>query len=161
MVRSKYIVKKLLLDFIIINLVINAVFYVVNFKDHKGVFTLQVITPDLLLGLIILGLACSFIGFINISKDLLKGEVELDDFKPNLLYRLFPKNTVLRVIILTLFTVLVYVPLFSLIPQMFGYQQISYWTGFAIKVVSAGIAAFGIGMVVLNLTMNDYRGLRS
>lgn len=161
MKRSTYIFKKLMTDFIIINLVINAVFFVVNFKDHEGIYTLKIITPDLQFGLIILGVLCSLIGFINIKKDLLKGDVHLDDFKPLPFYTYFPKNLFLRVGLLTLLTLIVFVPLFSLIPQWLGFQQINYWIGFAIKTISAGLAALVIGLIVLHVAMVDYRSLRA
>lgn len=90
MKRSHYIIKKLLTDFIIINLIINAVAFVMTFKDYKGAFTLRVITPDLQFGLLILGVLCSLIGLINIEKDLLQGHVELDDLKLSGFYHCFP-----------------------------------------------------------------------
>lgn len=160
-VRS-YKIKKLLIDFILVNLVINAVFFLVAFKDiPASSLTLEYISQDLLIGLILLGMLCSGSNLMIIPKELLKGNVDLNPLKESKFHKLFPKSTIIRILILTTMTVVIFMPMFSWIPQLLGVSSISHLIGFGIKVVSAILAALIIGVIVLDLTLHDYRSMRT
>ncbi|EFS03581.1 hypothetical protein NT04LS_1265 [Listeria seeligeri FSL S4-171] len=157
MSHKKYMWKKILTDFIIINLVINAAFYVINFWDFKGQLTIHAISFDLVFGLVLLGIFCSLIGFVNIRKDLKKGKVDVISYRPSKMSNYFPKHVLLRVIILAILTVSLMFSLFAIIPSLLGVNDINHVIGFSIKTISAGIGALGIGYVVLDLSFKDYQ----
>ncbi|CRH22584.1 Putative membrane protein (fragment) [Carnobacterium maltaromaticum] len=74
MSMKKYVFKKIVTDFVIINIIINGIFYIFNFRKFSGQLTFNDIATDLFVGLLLLGGACSLIGFVNMRKELLKGK---------------------------------------------------------------------------------------
>lgn len=89
---KSYFRKKMLIDFILVNLIINAVFFFVNFRNPSAILTIELITEDLLMGLILLGTFASIANLINLKKDMLKVVVDLDDYSPHVVHKLFPKS---------------------------------------------------------------------
>ena len=79
---KSYFRKKMLIDFILVNLIINAVFIFVNFRNPQQILTIDLITQDLLMGLILLGAVASIANLINLKKDMLRGVVDLDAYTP-------------------------------------------------------------------------------
>lgn len=161
MTTQKYIVKKIITDFLLINLVINAGFFLLTFKDKTAPMTLLTIGRDLLFGLVVLGLLASLFGFINLEKDLLKGEVNADNISKSKMYKLFPKSLLLRIVIMALIVMVCVYPLFYYVPMALGVNSINYYTGLAIKTISAGIAAIVVGILVTYLVLGDYDALQS
>ncbi|MBC1499205.1 hypothetical protein HB943_01230 [Listeria weihenstephanensis] len=154
---KKYMRKKILIDFIIINLVINAAFYIINFRNFKGQLTMQAISFDLIMGLALLGVFCSLIGFINIRKDLNKGNVAVEDYHPSRISSFFPQRILWRVLILAVLTISLMFTVFAVLPLLLGVSNINHYIGFGIKTISAGIGALGIGYIVLDLSFTDYQ----
>ena len=83
---KSYFRKKMLVDFILVNLIINAVFFFVNFRNPQQILTIDLITQDLLMGLILLGAVASIANLINLKKDMLRGVVDLDAYTPHVMH---------------------------------------------------------------------------
>lgn len=156
---KSYFRKKMLIDFILVNLIINAIFFFVNFRNPSAILTIELITEDLLMGLILLGALASIANLINLKKDMLKGVVDLDNYSPHIVHKLFPKSLILRAIILVLMVVTIVFPWFSPVPSILGVSSISYLMGFLIKTISAVVAAIMVGYIVINLILSDHRSL--
>lgn len=54
MTLNQYRVKKLMTDFVLFNIFINGLFYVINFRNFTGKLTFDAISNDLFIGLVIL-----------------------------------------------------------------------------------------------------------
>jgi hypothetical protein len=91
---KSYFRKKMLVDFILVNLIINAVFFFVNFRNPQQILTIDLITQDLLMGLILLGAVASIANLINLKKDMLRGVVDLDAYTPHVMHKFFPKSLI-------------------------------------------------------------------
>ncbi len=144
-------------DFVIINIVLNGAFYIINFRNHKGALTYDMITSDLFIGLCILAIACPLAGFINIPKAINKGSLSNLNNKTSYLYNWFPKKLVLRSLMLTLFTVAFSYLSFVFIPLQMGVSHINHYIGFSVKVITVIIMSGFVGYVVLELTLSDYQ----
>lgn len=116
-------------DFIIINIIINGIFYIVNFRKHTGVVTFTTISTDLMIGLIILGIACPAAGFMNIPKSINKSCVDVSHRQKSIFNRLFPHHNGLRSIMLILFTVIFSYLCFIALPQSLGVNTITHYNG--------------------------------
>lgn len=156
---KEYFKKKMLIDFILINLIINGIFFFVNFSNPSQALTISIITEDLFIGLILLGALASTAGFVNLKKDMLKGNVELDEYKPHRVHKIFPKNLFARILVLIGLVLLVVFPWFSPFLSIIGIDGIPYVVGFLIKTGSAIIAAIMVGYFVINLVLSDHRSL--
>lgn len=157
MSKKKYMLRKIVTDFVSVNVVINGVFYMVNFRKFSGQLTFNDITIDLFVGLLLLGGACSFIGFVNLRKELLKGKIDVSDFQMSQLYHILPKVTLLRVLLLTVMTAILTVGLFILLPKLLGIDNINHFIGFGFKTITAGVMAAVIGYIVIDLSISDYQ----
>ena len=161
MTTQKYIFKKIITDFLIINLIINAAFFLFTFTDRQAILTLPFIGGDLLFGLIILGLLASLFGFVNIEKDLLKGHITPKGVSQSKLYKTLPKSLLFRVVLMALIVIVFVYPLFYRVPIALGVHKIGYVVGLGIKTVSAGVAATIVGLIVTYLVLGDYEALQS
>ena len=157
MTTSKFKLKKLMTDFIIINIIINGLFYIVNFRKHTGAVTFETISTDLMIGLIILAIACPAAGFINIPKSINKSCVDVSHRQKSIFNRLFPHHNGLRSAILTIFNVVFSYLFFIVLPQSLGVNTINHYIGFSVKVVTAIIMSGIVGYIVIELTMDDYQ----
>lgn len=157
MSMKKYVFKKIVTDFVIINIIINGIFYIFNFRKFSGQLTFNDIATDLFVGLLLLGGACSLIGFVNMRKELLKGKIDVSEFKTSQLYNKLPKATVLRVLLLTLLTAIITMTFFILAPKIVGIDKINHFIGFSFKIFTAGLMAAVIGYIVVDLSISDYQ----
>lgn len=157
--KTNYTKTKVLINFILVNLIINAFFYYVGFKGFEGTLTLKETQGDLLFGLVLLGIFCSYTGFVNTRKDLTTGHIPLDEHKFARLHQYLPKSYVMRSLCLTFFVVLVIFPLFSFLPRVLGVNEINHLIGFMNKTVSAALSAAIIGYLVISLSIEDYRSM--
>lgn len=157
MSREKYLLKKIMTDFVGVNIVINGIFYIVNFRKFSGQLTFNDITNDLFVGLLLLGGACSLIGFINIRKELLKEKIDVSQFQTSRLHSMLPKALGLRVLFLAAMTAVITAVLFIAAPKLLGIDQINHIIGFAFKTITAGIMACIIGYIVIDLSISDYQ----
>lgn len=161
MTTQKYIIKKIITDFLIINLIINAAFFLFTFTDRQATLTLPFIGGDLLIGLVILGLLASLSGFINIERDLLKGHVTPKGVSQSKVYKTLPKSLFIRVVLMTVIAIVLVYPLFYHLPLALGVHKIGYIVGLGIKTISAGVAAVVVGLLVTYLVLGDYDALQS
>lgn len=121
--KKTYTFTKLMINFILINIVINGIFYFIEFKNHEDVLSLSATKNDLLFGLVILGVFCSYTGFLNTQKDLITGKIDLDDVKQSRLQKHLPESNLLGTVILTDFVILIIFSFFSYAPRMFGVSR--------------------------------------
>lgn len=157
MTLNQYRVKKLMTDFVLFNIFINGLFYIINFRNFTGKLTFDAISNDLFIGLVILALLCPAAGFFNLPKALTKDCFDLSQRKPSSLSRIFPKKNLYRSLIISVFTLIISGVCFILIPQLLGIGAINHYIGFSIKVVTAIIMSAIVGYVVIELTMDDYQ----
>lgn len=154
---KKYIVKKIVKDFVIINVIINGIFYIIGFKNFSGQLTFHAITTDLFIGLMLLGGAGSLIGFVNMRKELRKGKLDVSHYQKSYFYHFLPKSIGLRVLALMALTALVTMGLFILLPNLLGLDKINHLIGFSFKTITAGLMACVIGYIVIDLSISDYQ----
>ncbi|WP_288394511.1 hypothetical protein [uncultured Vagococcus sp.] len=157
MTSNKFRMKKLMTDFIIINIVINGLFYIINFRKHTGAVTFDTISTDLFIGLLILAIFCPAAGFINIPKAINKSEMDLSHRKKSAFNKLFPHKNLARSLMLTLFTIVFSYLFFIVLPNALGLNMINHYIGFSIKVMTAVIMSGIVGYIVIELTMDDYQ----
>ncbi|MGY3777984.1 hypothetical protein [Isobaculum melis] len=154
---KKYISKKIIKDFVIINVIINGIFYIIGFKNFSGQLTFNDITTDLFIGLMLLGAAGSWIGFVNMRKELQKGKTDVSNFQKSHFYHLLPKATGLRILFLMAITALITLIFFILLPSLLGLDKINHVIGFGFKTITAGLMACVIGYIVIDLSISDYQ----
>lgn len=157
MTINQFRLKKLMTDFVIINIIINGAFYIINFRKHTGDVTFSTISTDLMIGLIILAVACPAAGFMNIPKAINKSTPDVSNRKKSFFNRMFPKKNSLRSLVLTLFTIAFSFLFFFVLPNALGVNTINHYIGFSIKVITAIIMSGIVGYVVIELTMDDYQ----
>lgn len=157
MTSNKFRRKKLMTDFIIINIVINGLFYIISFRKHAGMITFDTISKDLFTGLLILAVFCPAAGFINIPKAINKSEMDLSHRKKSAFNKLFPQKNISRSLILSLFTIVFSYLFFIFLPNIVGVNTINHYIGFGIKVMTAVIMSGIVGYIVIELTMDDYQ----
>lgn len=157
MTTSKFRMKKLMTDFIIINIIINGLFYVVNFRKHTGAVTFDTISTDLFIGLLILAVFCPAAGFMNMPKAINKSAIDVSSRKKSFFNRLFPHKNLVRSLILSAFAIAFSYLFFIALPNVLGLNTINHYIGFSIKVMTAVIMSGIVGYVVIELTMDDYQ----
>lgn len=157
MTLNQYRVKKLMTDFVLFNIFINGLFYIINFRNFRGSLTFDAITTDLFIGLVILALLCPAAGFFNLPKALTKDKLDLKTRKLSFFSSVFPKKNLYRSLIISFFTLIISGVFFILIPQLIGIGEINHYIGFSIKVITAIIMSALVGYVVIELTMDDYQ----
>ena len=157
MTINKFRLKKLMTDFVIINIFLNGAFYIINFRKHTGAVTFNTISTDLFIGLLILAIACPAAGFMNIPKAIDKTALDVSTRKKSSFNHLFPHKNVWRSLMLTLLTIIFSFLFFIVLPNLLGLNTINHLIGFSIKVVTAIIMSGIVGFVVIELTMDDYQ----
>lgn len=157
MTIKRYRFKKIMTDFVIFNIVINGLFYIINFRNHSGIVTFDVIRKDLLIGLVILAFLCPAAGFINLPKAFSKDKIDFPNRKQSYWSTLFPKKNWLRSLLLTAFTLLFSSIFFIYLPMKIGVGVINHPIGFSIKVMTAVLMSAIIGYVVVELLLDDYQ----
>ena len=157
MSMKKYVLRKVVTDFVIINIMINGVFYFLNFRTFSGQLRFNDLVTDLFVGLLLLGGACSFIGFVNMRKELAKGRIDVAAFQTSQLYHKLPKAIGLRVLFLILMTAIITAAGFILLPKLLGVDKINHLIGFGFKTLTAGMMAAIIGYIVVDLSISDYQ----
>ncbi|MBO0475709.1 hypothetical protein DOK76_01420 [Vagococcus sp. DIV0080] len=157
MTINQFRLKKLMTDFVIINIILNGAFYLINFRKHTGTVTFGTISTDLMIGLTILAVACPAAGFLNIPKALNKSTLDVTNRKKSFFNRMFPKKNSMRSLVLTVFTLAFSFVFFLVLPNALGVNTINHYIGFSIKVITAIIMSGIVGYVVIELTMDDYQ----
>lgn len=152
-----YIIKKSIINFWIVNAVINAGIFIVQITDKTRAFTTTDIALDYVISILILGMACSLTGFPMIKKDIEKGVApEIDyDKKDHIIAKYFPENNFLKAIILTIISLVLIIPFFVGIPAMFGILTLNYAQALVLKTIATGFAGVIVGYFVMILTLTE------
>ncbi|HHD2751305.1 TPA: hypothetical protein ACOTG0_000044 [Clostridium perfringens] len=152
-----YIIKKSIINFWIVNALINAGIFIVQISDKTRTFTTTDIALDYVISIIILGMLCSLTGFPMIKKDIEKGVApEIDyDKKDHIIAKYFPENNFLKAIILTIIALVLIIPFFVGIPAMFGMLTLNYTQALILKTIATGFAGVIVGYFVMILTLTE------
>lgn len=152
-----YIIKKSIINFWIVNAVINAVIFIIQTTDKTRIFTTTDIALDYVISILILGMACSLTGFPMIKKDIEKGVAPEIDYhkKDHIIAKYFPKNNFLKAIILTIIALVLTIPFFVGIPAMFGMLTLNYTQALILKTIATGFAGVIVGYFVMVLTLTE------
>lgn len=155
----KYMVKKSIINFWIVNAAINGIIFIIQTTDKTRLFTLSEIASDYVMSILILGMLCSLTGFPMIKKDIQKGIAPKIDYnkEDHIIAKYFPKNVLLKAIILTIMTMILIIPFFIGIPVMFGILELSYIQALILKVIATGFAGVLVGYFVMVLTLTEYK----
>ncbi|WP_099224413.1 hypothetical protein [Listeria costaricensis] len=157
MTINRFRFKKMMTDFVIINIVLNGAFYIINFRNYTGTVTFDAVSTDLFMGLVLLGIFCPAAGFVNIPKAINKNALDVSTRKKSFFNHWFPHNNILRSLILTVFTVVFSLVFFIVLPNVLGLDIINHAIGFSIKVITAIVMSAIVGYVVIELTLDDYQ----
>ncbi|WP_042276350.1 hypothetical protein [[Clostridium] dakarense] len=152
-----YIIKKSIINFWIVNAVINAVIFIIQTTDKTRFFTTSEIALDYLVSILILGMACSLTGFPMIKKDIEKGIAPEIDYnkEDHIIAKHFPKNNILKAIILTIVAIMLIIPFFIGIPTMFGMVKLNFTQALILKTIATGFAGVVVGYFVMILTLTE------
>lgn len=156
-----YMFRKIMFDFVFMNILINGFFYFVAFSTHKGALTMVNVQSDLLVGLIWLGVLCSGFGFYNTKRDLQNCKYDIEGYHVRPVYRKLPKTFLGRVAFLTVVVITCIYPLFMPIPQLLGAFEINHAIGLFLKAGASAVATGVIGHVVMNLCIMDYQDMQN
>lgn len=153
----KYMIKKSIINFWIVNAVINGVIFIIQTTDKTRLFTPSEIASDYVVSILMLGMLCSLTGFPMIKKDIQKGVAPKIDYnkEDHIIIKYFPKNVLLKAVILTVMTMILIIPFFIGIPAMFGILELNYIQALILKVIATGFAGVFVGYFVMVLTLTE------
>lgn len=156
-----YMIKKSIINFWLVNAVINAVIFIFQISDKTRMFTTSQIALDYVISILILGMACALTGFPMIKKDIVKGtSPKIDYNKENhIIVKWFPRNNFLKSIIITGITLVLIIPFFVGIPAMFGIVQLTFMQALILKTIATGFAGVVVGYFVMVLTLTENKSL--
>lgn len=155
----KYMIKKSIINFWIVNAVINGVIFIFQITDKTRVFTTSEIAADYVISLLILGILCSLTGFPMIKNDIKKGVAPDIGYRKedHIIAKYFPKNNLLKVIILTIMSIILIIPFFVGVPAMFGISTLNYMQALILKIIATGFAGVLVGYFVMVLTLTEHK----
>lgn len=155
----KYMIKKSIINFWIVNAVINGVIFIIQTTDKTRLFTPAEIATDYIISILFLGMLCSLTGFPMIKKDIQKGVAPKIDYnkEDHIIAKYFPKNVLLKSVILTIMTMILIIPFFVGIPTMFGILKLNYTQALILKVIATGFAGVIVGYFVMVLTLTEHK----
>lgn len=155
----KYMIKKSIINFWIVNAVINGVIFIIQTTDKTRLFTPAEIATDYVISILFLGMLCSLTGFPMIKKDIQKGVAPKIDYnkEDHIIAKYFPKNVLLKSVILTIMTMILIIPFFVGIPTMFGILKLNYTQALILKVIATGFAGVIVGYFVMVLTLTEHK----
>lgn len=155
----KYMIKKSIINFWIVNAVINGVIFVIQTNDKTKLFTHLDIMADYILSIFILGMLCSLTGFPMIKKDIQKGLAPAIGYnkEDHIIAKYFPKNVLIKAIMLTIMTMILIIPFFIGIPAMFGMPTLNYMQALVLKIIATGFAGVIVGYFVMVLTLTEHK----
>lgn len=156
-----YMIKKSIINFWLVNALINAGIFIFQISDKTRIFTTSDIALDYVISILILGMACALTGFPMIKKDISKGVApEIDYNKENhIIAKYFPENNFLKAIIITIITLVLIIPFFVGIPAMFGIAQLTFIQALILKTIATGFAGVVVGYFVMVLTLTENKSL--
>lgn len=152
-----YMFKKFVINFWLVNAVINGVIFFVITSDKGRMFGTAEIAFDYLTSLLILGMAAALTGFPMIKKDIDKGIVQkgVYDRKEHIIAKYFSNNKIINSIIITIMTIILIIPFFIGIPAMFGMDKLNFIQSLILKTVATGFAGVIVGYFVMVLSFTE------
>lgn len=155
----KYMIKKSIVNFWIVNAVINGVIFVIQTNDKTKLFTHSDIATDYVISIFLLGMLCSLTGFPMIKKDIQKGVAPAVDYnkEDHIIAKYFPKNVLAKAVMLTIMTMILIIPFFIGIPAMLGISTLNYIQALILKIIATGFAGVIVGYFVMVLTLTEHK----
>lgn len=150
-----YFLKKELINFWLVNAVINGVIFYFQISDKTQIFQIHDISMDYVQSLLILGMACALTAFPMIKKDIAKGIVpKAPEERTNHAWMsVFPKNPILISIIVTILVIVTIVPFFAGMPAIFGIYELNFVQAWILKIIATGFAGTMVGYIIMSLLL--------
>ena len=151
--------KKFIINFWLVNAVINGVMFFFITSDKGRMFGTAEIAVDYLTSLLILGMAAALTGFPMIKKDIDKGVAPrgVYDREEHLIAKYFSSNKIVNSIIITIMTIVLIIPFFVGIPAMFGMGELNFIQSLILKTIATGFAGVIVGYFVMVLSFTERR----
>lgn len=153
--------KKFVINFWLVNAVINGVIFSFITKDKGTTFTTEEIALDYLMSIAILGMAAALTGFPIIKKDIDKGIVPkgIYEREEHIVVRYFSNIKIVNAVMITIITLILIIPFFVGIPAMFGMEELNFIQSLVLKILATGFAGVIVGYFVMVLSFTENVGL--
>lgn len=154
-----YMFKKIIINFWLVNAVINGVMFFFITSDKGKMFGTAEIALDYLMSLAILGMAAALTGFPMIKKDIDKGVVSKVVYprEEHIIVKYFSNNKIVNSVIITIMTIILIIPFFVGIPAMFGIGELNFIQSLILKTLATGFAGVIVGYFVMVLSFTECR----
>ncbi len=152
-----YMLKKIVINFWLVNAVINGVIFFFITSDKGRMFDTAEIAFDYLVSIAILGMAATLTGFPMIKKDIDKGVVPkgIYEREEHIIVKNFSNNKIVNAVIITIITLILIIPFFVGIPAMFGIGELNFIQSLALKISATGFAGVIVGYFVMVLSFTE------
>lgn len=133
--------KKFVINFWLVNAVINGVIFFFITKDKGTIFSTEEIALDYLISIATLGMAEALTGFPMIKKDIDKGNVPKGIYEREeyIVVRYFSNNKIINAVMITIITLILITPFFVGIPAMFGVEELNFIQSLVLRVIATGV----------------------
>lgn len=147
----KYMIKKIIINFWLVNAVINGVIYFFVTSDKGKMFGTSEIAFDYLTSIAVLGMAAALTGFPMIKKDIDKGVVPKVGYEreEHIIAKYFSSNKIVNAVIITIMTIILIIPFFVGIPAVFGMEKLNFIQSLLLKTIATGFAGVIVGYFVI------------
>lgn len=154
-----YMFKKFVINFWLVNAVINGVIFFFITSDKTKMFGTAEIAFDYATSIIILGMAAALTGFPMIKKDIDKGIAPKIEYgrEEHLIAKYFFNSKILNSIIITVITIILITPFFVGIPAMFGIMELNFIQSLILKIIATGFAGVIVGYFVMVISLSDFK----
>ncbi|MBU3103558.1 hypothetical protein [Clostridium gasigenes] len=154
-----YMFKKIIINFWLVNAVINGVMFFLITSDKGKMFGTEEIAFDYLMSIVILGMAAALTGFPIIKKDIDKGIAPKGTYEreEHIIVKYFSNNKIINSVIITIMTIILIVPFFVGIPAMFGMSKLNFIQSLILKTIATGFAGVIVGYFVIVLSFTESR----
>ena len=155
----QYMIKKIIINFWLVNAVINGVIYFFATSDKGKMFGTSEIAFDYLTSIAILGMAAALTGFPMIKKDIDKGVVPKVGYErgEHIIAKYFSNNKIINAAIITIMTIVLIIPFFVGIPAVFGIDKLNFIQSLMLKTIATGFAGVIVGYFVIVLSFTEGR----
>jgi hypothetical protein len=152
-----YMIKKIIINFWLVNAVINGVIYFFVTSDKGKMFGISEIAFDYLTSIAILGMVAALTGFPMIKKDIDKGVAPkvVYEREEHIIVKYFSNNKIVNAVIITIMTIILIIPFFVGIPAMFGMGELNFIQSIILKTIATGFAGVVVGYFVMVLSFTD------
>ena len=154
-----YMFKKIIINFWLVNAVINGVIYFFVTSDKGKMLGTSEIAFDYLTSIAILGMAAALTGFPMIKKDIDKGVVPkvFYEREEHIIAKYFSNNKIVNAVIITIMTIILIIPFFVGIPAMFGISKLNFIQSLVLKTIATGFAGVIVGYFVIVISFTEGR----